>query len=190
MIGHNGGPTLEKGTSWRKHCWGKARRDLLPVLPLQIIRQRVRRAEELGLDYKTYATVRATSGCDIVGFLFSSNALHLVKVSQKVPRERAEKLAAIRNGDILVAAHQPHDPLHIARRLEEDHAISLCDIREAPPFTDSWSAVRDRMRRTLSDTRLRGASVVLVGETAFEREWTAAGNFAAYLPSDRYFAKT
>ena len=33
-IGHNNGPTMEAGESWRRHAWGKARARLLPVLPI------------------------------------------------------------------------------------------------------------------------------------------------------------
>ncbi len=59
--GHNGGPTLEPGGAWRRHCWRKARADLLPHLPIEVLRTRVRRAGELGLDYRTYASVRAAT---------------------------------------------------------------------------------------------------------------------------------
>ncbi|TMV67455.1 hypothetical protein FGG78_32035, partial [Thioclava sp. BHET1] len=62
--GHNGGPTMEPGFGWRKHCWSKARQDLLPHLPIEILRNRVRRAKELGLEYRTYASVRAATGHD------------------------------------------------------------------------------------------------------------------------------
>lgn len=82
-IGHNKGPTIEAGKSWRKHCWTKARRELLPTLPIEIVRRRVARAKELGLDYKSYASIRAASGHDVVAFLFSSNAL---RVSRKPPK--------------------------------------------------------------------------------------------------------
>ena len=37
MIGHNRGPTMEKGHSWRRYAWGKSRRDLLPHMPLNIV---------------------------------------------------------------------------------------------------------------------------------------------------------
>ena len=30
MIGHNGGPAVEGGASWRRHCWTAARQALLP----------------------------------------------------------------------------------------------------------------------------------------------------------------
>jgi hypothetical protein len=65
-IGHNRGPAMDAGASWRRHCWSVARAELLPHLPLEVIRMRVRRAAEIGLDYRTYATVREASGYDIV----------------------------------------------------------------------------------------------------------------------------
>ena len=76
-LGHNKGPTMEPGAGWRRYAWKRARTELLPKLPLEVVRMRVRRARELGLDYKTYAGVRATTGRDLVAFLFSSNALRL-----------------------------------------------------------------------------------------------------------------
>ena len=42
--GHNGGPSLEGGTSWRRHCWTQARERLLPTLPIEVVRLRVKRA--------------------------------------------------------------------------------------------------------------------------------------------------
>ena len=69
-IGHNGGPSMEPGHGFRKVAWTKARQSLLPSLPLEIVRVRVARAKRLGLPYRTYATIRASSGRDIVAFLF------------------------------------------------------------------------------------------------------------------------
>ncbi len=60
-IGHNNGPTLEPGRAWRRYAWGRARAELLPRLPIEIVRRRIRRAREIGLDYSTYATVRAAA---------------------------------------------------------------------------------------------------------------------------------
>ena len=59
-IGHNKGPTMEPGAGWRRYAWKRARAELLPKIPLEVVRMRVRRARELGLDYRTYAGVRAT----------------------------------------------------------------------------------------------------------------------------------
>ncbi|AMY70231.1 hypothetical protein [Frigidibacter mobilis] len=110
-IGHNRGPALTSaGKGWQVHCWRKARTDLLPQLPLEVIRLRVRRAREIGLDYPSYATVRATTGHDIVAFLYSSNALHLFRADQALAAERAAKLAAQSGVARQLAAQPPLDP--------------------------------------------------------------------------------
>ena len=95
FIGHNRGPTIDEGHSWRRHCWTEARRTLLPTLPLEVVRLRVARARAIGLDYRTYATVRATTGQDIVAFLFSSNALRVFAANPRLPQDRADRLAAL-----------------------------------------------------------------------------------------------
>ena len=61
-IGHNNGPSMERGFAYRRHLWTKARKDLVPTLPLFVLKMRVNRAKELGLDYTTYAGVRASTG--------------------------------------------------------------------------------------------------------------------------------
>lgn len=71
-IGDNNGPTLEAGFAFRKHAWTRARRNLLPNLPVEILKTRLRRAQELGLAYKTYASIRASTGRDVIGFLFQT----------------------------------------------------------------------------------------------------------------------
>ena len=61
MLGHNNGPTMEKGAGWRRYAWKRARADLMPTLPLEVARRRVKRARELGIDYKSYAGIRAAT---------------------------------------------------------------------------------------------------------------------------------
>lgn len=102
-IGHNGGPSLADGVSWRRHCWSAARERLLPVLPVEVVRTRVRRAQALGLDYRTYAGVRAATGHDVVAFLFSSNALRVSVLRPAMPEDRAGKLAVVQCGRLAFA---------------------------------------------------------------------------------------
>ncbi|SMX33475.1 hypothetical protein [Actibacterium lipolyticum] len=186
MLGHNNGPTMAGGTAWRTHCWTKARQSLLPTLPLEIVRQRVRRANEIGLDYKTYATVRATTGRDIVAFLFSSNALDLRKPSDVVPDDRAAKLKAIQGCGRLLAAHQPLDPATVAEQLAAMGIVFHHSVA-APTFTESWSQIKTRMDAALAHRKLPGAGVLMVGDTEWERDWSVAGRMAGYLSAQRYF---
>jgi hypothetical protein len=159
--GHNGGPTLEPGTGWRRHCWQAARERLLPTLPIEVLRGRLRRAQDLGLDYRTYASLRAATGHDVVAFLFSSNALRdcgRIALAQQATPEAVIAAAA----GLIDGAHP------------------------APPLLGSFARVRADLRAALG--RVPGDRVVLVGDHRLEQDWTAAGRLAFYLPAERYFA--
>ncbi|KMW57129.1 hypothetical protein AIOL_002089 [Candidatus Rhodobacter oscarellae] len=180
MIGHNNGPSMDRGVSYRRHVWTKARRDLLPVLPLPVVRRRVARAAEIGLDYKTYATVRATTGRDVVAFLFSTNALRLFLQAQKLERARAEKLAAMRDcarNALVIGRLEPQEIL--AQNPELDDACA------APHVHGSWSEAAGRIAAARG--RLPAEGVLLVGDTGLERDWSVAGRLAGYIAADRYF---
>lgn len=180
-LGHNGGPSMEPGFSWRKHCWGKARADLLPHLPIEVLRGRVKRAAELGLDYRTYASVRAATGHDVVAFLFSSNALRVFPSTPALPEARAEKLGRIRDALKLGLASGRLDPAVLAE------AASLDEAHSAPDALAPWSAARAVIREALGARGLPGDRVLLVGDMGLERDWCAAGGLAGYLPAERYF---
>ena len=131
LIGHNNGPTMEGGTSWRKHCWTVAREALLPTLPIEVVRGRVRRAKELGLDYRTYASVRAQTGHDVVAFLFSSNALRVRPLSPAIPEAAAQKLAAVIGAERIGLAVAPlsASALSTNAALDRAHAAPMCCCR-------------------------------------------------------------
>ena len=108
-IGHNGGPTMQKGRGWRRYAWTRARAELLPRMPIEVVRRRVKRARELGLDYKAYAGIRAATGRDVVALLFSDNALRLM-ADARMPADRAAHLDAVRGAERLALVHAPQDP--------------------------------------------------------------------------------
>jgi hypothetical protein len=181
-IGHNGGPTMEPGRGWRRHCWTKARRDLLPAMPLEVIGYRMKRARELGLDYRTYAGVRATTGRDIVAFLFSSNALRLHRGAE-LPEAEAAKLAALVGTQRLAAVYRPLDPGAVLAR----NAGALDEAGPAPTLWDGWSETRARLLALSRAARVPADAVLVVGATGAERDWCGAGRFGGFLPADRYF---
>jgi hypothetical protein len=185
--GHNRGPTMDRGEGWRRHCWTVARQELLPHLPLEVIRLRVRRARELGLDYRTYATARATGGRDIIAFLFSSNALRVIRPGDALPDDRAEKLRAIRDCSRTLLAHAPLDATRLATTLATDHGIRLDGAGAAPRFAAPWRDIRAAVLAVLAPARLPAGGVMLIGDTAAEREWCEAAQLGGYLPADRYF---
>lgn len=179
-IGHNSGQVVEAGQSWRKHVWTKARKELLPTLPIEVVRRRVKRAAELGLPYRTYAGIRASNGHDLIGFLFSNNALRVLRNGEMIPAERAATLNGLTNVRRLGVAHDPVQPTHLAHLQGIDAGL------RAPKFTDSWGAVRDIIRGQLDAPADR---FVIIGDTAFEQEWSVAAATAGYLAADAYFAK-
>ncbi|MEL6583083.1 MAG: hypothetical protein AAFQ36_04565 [Pseudomonadota bacterium] len=184
MLGHNGGPTMEPGESWRKTCWSKARKDLLPTLPLQIVRIRVKRAQALGLDYTTYATVRATTGRDIVAFLFSDNALRL-RAPGQMPPARAAKLQEAPDCIRHLAVHPPLRPETALAHLSADHGIALETVFAAPMLSQSWTETRAHLRAALGQTP--SDAVLMIGDGPLEPGWAKAGALAGYVPADRYF---
>ncbi len=178
-IGHNGGPSLEGGVSWRRHCWSAARERLLPTLPIEVVRLRVKRAKALGLEYRTYASVRAATGHDVVAFLFSSNALRAVLQRPAMPVAFAGKLSEVHAQRIGLATL----PLPVTVLAAANPVLDAC---HAAPFAlASFAEARAAIRLALG--RVPGDQVILVGETVLERDWCAAGRLAGYLPAERYF---
>jgi hypothetical protein len=184
-IGHNGGPTIEPGHGFRKLAWGKARKSLLKTLPIEIVRVRVARAKRLGIDYTTYASIRATSGHDVVAFLFSGNALDMTPRRVTLPGPVADRLKGLDGAADRLAA--VYAPAHPAALLSANPGL-LDHSAPAPRFTESWSAMRDRIAGLVRDRGLPPDGVVLVSATAVEREWCAAGKLAGIIPADRFFA--
>lgn len=183
-IGHNGGPTMERGQSWRAYQWRQAQKALMPkTIPLAVVKMRLRRAAELGLDYKSYAAIRQATGRDICAFLFSSNALGILgHGTPRLPADRADKLADVKGAGRLALVHLPHDPdALIAAEPVIDAATRTPDLRM------SWSTMRGHLTDFVRDRKLVGDQVVVVGDTALEAEWTAAARAAGYVSAERYF---
>jgi len=181
VIGHNSGQVIAPGHSWRKHVWTKARKSLMPVLPVEVVRLRVKRAQQLGLPYRTYAGLRASTGQDLIGFLFSNNALRVLREGQDMPADRADMLGALQNAARIGLAHRPVTPTHLGGLAAMDAAFA------APAFADSWADMRDQIRDVFVARRQSGDRFVMVGDTAFEREWAEAGKMAGYLQADQFF---
>ncbi len=186
QIGHNNGPAMEPGFGFRKTAWTKARAELIPNLPIEILRRRVARAKELGLPYKTYASVRASTGRDVIGFLFSNNALRVLRAEQKMPGQRARKLQGLSGVDFLAVCHKPLTSQGLSQRLAE-HGLTLTASAEAPHFADSWSDIRDKIALPVREAGLPKDGVLVIGDTSHEALWSEAAKLAGFVHSDRYF---
>ena len=182
-IGHNRGP----GTGWRRHCWTRARAELLNnKLPLQIIRARVRRAEELGLTYPQYASALMGSGRDIVGFLFTCDALGLrLRRRLEMPGEVQAKLCGV---TATLTAFSPEGEPAGPFRAELSHVAGIDFAAAGPaPQDASWQAARQAVGTILAPLKLPGKAMILVGTREAEAGWMAAAGMAKYLDRESYF---
>ncbi len=178
-IGHNS-HWESKGYRGRLTAWRKARADLLPkTLPLEVVRRRVLRAAELGLDYKAYASIRAATGRDILALLFSTNALRMLKEA-RLPTDRAAKLDTLKAFRLALTQGRLQ-PEGVARLPQIDAAYP------APHFAQSWHVMSVHLRQALHETGQKGAATVIIGETSFEADWCMAARAAGYIPAARYF---
>ncbi len=180
-IGHNRGPSMEAGAGFRRVAWTRARAALLPALPLEVVRLRVKRAERLGLPYKTYATFRAVCGRDIVGFLFSDNALGMGRL-EAVPEAAQVRLRALEGEVVRLAA------LHGGKDIVRVLACSGLDgAGPAPGLVEPWRAARDGLRSIARDASVPFDGLVVVAATALEREWSGTAGFGGTVAREVIF---
>lgn len=180
-IGHNSGRVDEPGKSWRTHVWAKARRDLMPRLPIEIVRRRVARAKELGLPYKTYAGLRAATGDDLIGFMFSSNALDVLRRTDRVAATKASKIIALRDARTIGMAAGSIAPSQLCPPLQAAFG--------APKPLAPWRHTRDDLRAVFATIKRPANRFVLVCDTALEAEWGEIAKMAGVLTATQYFAQ-
>ncbi|MEM6621820.1 MAG: hypothetical protein AAF674_06290 [Pseudomonadota bacterium] len=184
-MGHNQGPPLDAGFSFRKFAWKKARAELMPRLPLEVVRRRVRRAQELGLAYPQYASILLGTGRDIIGFLYTCQALGLrLGRTPPVPGPVSAKLNGLNGCRRIVLADQ--DPGAVAAALARA-GLTLDRVGEAPALRANRPASRDAIRAVLDPYQLPSDAVVLVGDAPHEKVWADAAGLARFLPADSYF---
>ncbi len=176
-IGHNSRQDFN-GYTGRLHQWRRARAALVSNrVPVEVVRLRVKRAAALGLDYGTYAGIRATTGRDIVALLFSSNALGMLRRAEVAARE-AEKIAALA-AERGALVHRPLAPVA---------APPLDWAATAPRFTDSDGQAREALLTPLRQRKLPADAVLLVGLPGWEASWCASARLAGFVPAERFFA--
>ncbi|MEM8729893.1 MAG: hypothetical protein AAGF79_08245 [Pseudomonadota bacterium] len=183
-LGHNKGPTMEPGHTYRTYQWKRAREALMPkAIPLFVVKMRVKRAAELGMDYATYARCRQATGHDILALLFSSNALRVIGPGAAMPGAERVALERVKAARKLALVQAPKDPATVLQ------ANPVLDATAAAPlFTDSWSQMRDRVRGFIRTQALPARQVLIIGDAPLEEEWSTAAQACGYLPSSAYFA--
>lgn len=187
-IGHNRGPSLSPGHGFRKVAWRKARAALMPRLPLEVLRRRVRRAKELGLAYPAYASILAGTGRDVVAFLFTSHALGLeLARAASLPEGKARKLRAVVGAGRLLLGPEDRDAGALAAALERERRVSFDRAVPAPPLVAPLPEGRAAVRALLAPLGLPADGVVMVGDRAAERDWAEAARLGRFMAADAYF---
>jgi hypothetical protein len=74
-IGHNQGPPLNLSGSWTGYCWVRARREVWDNPPIEVVRRRLRRANELGLSYRQYTGILLDKGVRTEALVFDLSSL-------------------------------------------------------------------------------------------------------------------
>ncbi|MEM9430583.1 MAG: hypothetical protein AAGA32_13945 [Pseudomonadota bacterium] len=189
-IGHNKGPSIEPGASWRRYAWGRARASLIGArLPIEILRLRVARAEALGLAYPTYARVLMGSGRDIVGFLFTCDALGLrLQRRLEIPEAVRDKLAGVVGADLLAFAPEGEDPGLFRQELTEVSGLAISASGPTPQAEAPPRKIGAAVRTVLAEAGLPGKGVVLIGARTAEEAWVTPGRLGSFLVARDYFS--
>ena len=189
-IGHNQGPPLDGHQSFRRFAWKKARTELMPRLPLEVLKRRVARAKQLGLEYPQYASILLGTGRDIVGFLFTCNALGLrLEKSVDLPAPVQSKLVSLERCERLLLSEPSDDPTALAKLLANSARITFAGAAKAPLEPASWDDGRAAIRAALDPLKLPSDTVVMIGTRAEERAWADAAKLARFLPAEQYFPR-
>lgn len=187
-IGHNQGPPLQAEVSWRRYAWKKARQSLMPRLPLEVVRRRVKRARDLGLEYPVYASILLGTGRDILGFLFTCKSLgdHVAREG-RLPGGVVRKIETLHDVHTMLAVESGINALEVVDSVRRNNAVVFSSSTSLPPYDQHWHQGRDAILRALTPMSLPSDAVVMIGAHKTEREWADAARLARFLPADRYF---
>ena len=186
-IGHNSGHRMGRG--WQKHCWMRARQNLIGKrLPVEVVRTRIRRARELGLAYPQYASILLGSGRDVVGFLFTVDGLHLrLRRQLEMPAPVKEKLGALKRCKLMSFAPSGEDPCDFQAELVEISGADFVGVAPEPEHAKDWTAAQQAVYAILKPLKIPSNGVVLVGRTDQDALLATAGRLAKFLPSEQFF---
>jgi len=189
-IGHNSGAVL--GRSWRAHCWRKARVGLIGRrLPIEVVRRRVARAQDLGLAYPQYAAILAGSGRDVIGFLFTCDGMGLRLARRlEMPETVQQKLSALRSCTLAAFSPDGEQPGSFRTELQQVAGVAFASCGPAPAPRASWTLARARLSEILVRADLPADGVVLIGADtdAVAPAWAEAAGLARFLTATEYFA--
>ena len=201
LLGHNGGPPLPSAASWNAFCWRKAAAITRKTPSREVLAIRMRRAAELGLDYRTYAAVLADGGS-------TPRALVVILSRAVVPygpfgpqvtaegtlslqRAVADKLATLTVPKIVLIAPAP-----AGGPARDAVATALTETVRAAPWPIAAAGVLPAgpagevaawLCELLTGTGVSPSSALLIGEAEPYQDLVTRARLLGLLPTRRYF---
>ena len=167
--GHNGGPQLD--LSWEAWLWRRAHAQAWKPPSREIALHRLKRAERLGLDYRSYAGVLMNRGTHLGAAIFVIDGLN------KREREIASKrITSISDCRVLIAAAEVDlDPALSGRA---DQIVHL----------ESEKQLLRRIDRFILDHRLTPGGTFMVGTAHAHLRTAEDCGLALFLWARDYFS--
>lgn len=186
-IGHNQGPSLLAG-SWSGYCWTRARREVWDNPPIEVVRRRKRRADELGLTYRQYSGVLLDKGTRTEALVIDLSRLETIL--HPAPLEGvAAKLKGLRNCKVLAAVETVGSVLDEINRMA-GNVISDCAVypragTARPGLDETLAPVLDMLARNV----VAPAAAIMVGDGRHALSIASSARLARVFPYGAYFGR-
>jgi hypothetical protein len=168
-IGHNGGPTLD--LSWEAWLWRKAHAEAWKPPRRDIALHRLKRAERLGLDYRSYTSVLMNRGTHLGAAIFLLDGLSAPELAAASAR-----IAALGDCRVLIATQDDLDPATVSRA---DKLIAAADERERARAIDRFILAHN----------LTPGGTFLVGTASAHLRLAEDAGLALFLWAKDYFSR-
>ncbi|MEM9735409.1 MAG: hypothetical protein AAF908_02245, partial [Pseudomonadota bacterium] len=133
--------------------------------------------------YPAYASILLGSGRDIVGFLFTAEAIGLRLQRGEIDAGAGLKLQSLTEVKRFLMTAAEQNPIAVGEVLAL-HRIEMAGMGAVPERdADAFPAIR----AILDPAKLPGDAVVMIGTAARERDWAEAARLAKFLPASAYF---
>ena len=171
-IGHNGGPALD--VSWEAWVWRKAYAAAWKPPRRDIALHRLKRAERLGLDYRSYAGVLMNRGTHLGAAVFLLDGL-----SQAELRAASDRIAALSDCRVLIA-------------IADDSALAPALLARADAVAPSsdGKALSRAIDRFLLAHQLTPGGTFLVGTNSAHLRAAEDNGLALFLWARDYFGRS
>jgi len=170
-IGHNGGPELD--LSWEAWLWRRAHAQAWKPLRRDIALHRLKRAERLGLDYRSYAGVLMNRGTHLGAAIFLLDGL-----TDEEIKAASERIAGISDCRVLIGVNCRDS----VDRLLSERADTIVE-------SDNGRALIHAIDRFLLTHRLTPGGTFLVGSSSAHLRAAEDAGLALFLWARDYFGR-